>query len=390
MAQYKVTFSCGHEGWVNITGPTKNREWIRASKEKNVCPDCYRKWLQEKREQENKESLELSKEMELPELTGTEKQVAWANTLRVQAIQKIDEYIQELEEKAEGTQKPEIKEKRKNRLDEIYKSYSYALNNFTTASFWIDKRSYMSKELIELFKKEFNNQKDIIEKELPSFVKEELTIKSDNNSFDLIVELRKNGNYLEAIYPKNETFKQIVKELSFSWSSSNYCWRREIDEYNGSFDDRAAELGNLLLNAGFTVQFPTNESKEMAINATFSKEQERWILWNDKKQSLKIFFERDSKIYKYAKMLPAAEYSNLGILVKPQYFKEIFDFAECYDFSFSKKAKAILEKAKEEYNRINCVQVEQKEPVEDIDKLEEILKKGGGIITDLMEDDDEE
>ena len=388
MAKYNITFSCGHEGWVTITGPRKQREWILHSKESNICPDCYKKQRQQKINQENQESLELTKEMELPLLTGTEKQVAWATTLRIQAIKKMETLIEKLELKMKDTQEPKTKGKMQQVLDNIYNSYSYALNHFTTASFWIDNRKTLSKDLIELFIEEYNKQKDFIESELPSFVKEELTVKSDNTIFDSIVELKRNGNYLEAYYPKNETFRQIVKELHFSWSRG--CWIREIDEFNGSFDDRAAELGNILLHEGFTVQFPSIESKEMGINATYEQEQERWILWNNRTEKLKIYFEKNSSIYKQAKLLPNSQYDRPGILVSPQYFKEIEDFADCYGFKFSKKARAILEKAKEEYNRINCVQVDQKEPVEDINKLEEILKKGGGIITDLMEDDDEE
>ena len=64
---YSGTFSCGHEGKVNIIGKAKDREWKIERAFSNMCPDCYKKWLEEEHQRKNKEAMEEAKEMDLPE-----------------------------------------------------------------------------------------------------------------------------------------------------------------------------------------------------------------------------------------------------------------------------------------------------------------------------------
>ena len=55
-----------------------------------LCPECYRKTAaarrQQEREAENAAAAETAGKLGLPALTGTEKQVAWATTIRQQAF----------------------------------------------------------------------------------------------------------------------------------------------------------------------------------------------------------------------------------------------------------------------------------------------------------------
>ena len=50
---YSGTFSCGHEGKVNIIGKAKDREWKIERAFSNMCPDCYKKWLEEEHQRKN-------------------------------------------------------------------------------------------------------------------------------------------------------------------------------------------------------------------------------------------------------------------------------------------------------------------------------------------------
>ena len=55
MAWYNGTFSCGHEGRVNVIGKIKDRQWKIDRAFNDMCPECYQKWLQEEYERKNQE-----------------------------------------------------------------------------------------------------------------------------------------------------------------------------------------------------------------------------------------------------------------------------------------------------------------------------------------------
>ena len=125
---YSGTFSCGHEGKVNIIGKAKDREWKIERAFSNMCPDCYKKWLEEEHQRKNKEAMEEAKEMDLPELTGTEKQIAWANTLRKKFIDTVEDRIESLKTK----NAPKKTKRYQETLDHI-------LLTKTEAKYYIDK-----------------------------------------------------------------------------------------------------------------------------------------------------------------------------------------------------------------------------------------------------------
>ena len=73
--KYPVTYKCGHEDCVDLCGPVKTRMWRLEQMEDELCPECRRK-------AENERVTKLAEENGLAQLSGTEKQVAWAMKLR--------------------------------------------------------------------------------------------------------------------------------------------------------------------------------------------------------------------------------------------------------------------------------------------------------------------
>lgn len=82
MAKYEINYACGCVKTVNLYGHHKDRErtieWLKTQE----CPEC-------KRRRENEESAAKAKAAGRPELTGTEKQIAWANTIRENTVAEI-------------------------------------------------------------------------------------------------------------------------------------------------------------------------------------------------------------------------------------------------------------------------------------------------------------
>ena len=77
--KYDITYSCGHAGTVELYGKTSERESkIRWYETTAVCPECYKK--------QQEEAAETITKYDLPELEGSEKQVAWAKKLMESAI----------------------------------------------------------------------------------------------------------------------------------------------------------------------------------------------------------------------------------------------------------------------------------------------------------------
>ena len=122
MAHYTVNHACGHAQTVELFGKTSQRYEKIEYMERGLCPDCYREKKQQEREQENERAGKLAKNLGLSELEGSEKQIAWANTIR----QKVYEDICQSEEQ--------------------HPTYGYtlvaeAISLETSAKWWIDHRN---------------------------------------------------------------------------------------------------------------------------------------------------------------------------------------------------------------------------------------------------------
>lgn len=85
MAKMYGTYSCGHDGQINITGKMKDREWKAKKYFERMCPECYKKEI----EKRSMESCVFSMEMNLPVLEGTEKQEKWADSIRTDIFKDI-------------------------------------------------------------------------------------------------------------------------------------------------------------------------------------------------------------------------------------------------------------------------------------------------------------
>lgn len=69
--KYKITAACGHEVYVQLFGPTKQREYKIKQLESEYCLQCRLDTAQKR-----------DKSFNLPPLKGTPRQILWASTIR--------------------------------------------------------------------------------------------------------------------------------------------------------------------------------------------------------------------------------------------------------------------------------------------------------------------
>lgn len=87
MAKYDVTYSCGHSAVIQLFGPERDRqrrlEWYRNN---GVCADCRAAERRRQYEGQSKAAAEANAAAGLPDLQGSEKQIAWAEALRAPVV----------------------------------------------------------------------------------------------------------------------------------------------------------------------------------------------------------------------------------------------------------------------------------------------------------------
>ena len=263
MAWYNGTFSCGHKGSVNVVGKHSERQWKIDKYFEGICEECKTK----RREYENKKLTEMALEYEFPELKGTEKQIVWANTIRMSFYN----YCTENNVIA----------------DDI-------IINETDAKFWIDNRmNIKSIDFVNNYKTESGEQ------EFNRRIISEDTVKPSEIKHEGVVEIVKRENKICLYYEKNQYFINLVKSLKYKW---NEVWNRELSETTGSFSDRAAEVGYKLLKNGFCICIHDKEIMNKAIHGEYEIEHTRWIYSRRNSTLLAISWEgKNDELYKSAK-----------------------------------------------------------------------------------------
>lgn len=83
MAKYTINHTCGHQVTVQLFGKYADREKRIAYLETCECDEC-------RKAKANAAAAAAKEKRGLPDLTGSEKQIAWANTIREQAYKALD------------------------------------------------------------------------------------------------------------------------------------------------------------------------------------------------------------------------------------------------------------------------------------------------------------
>lgn len=130
MAQYDIQYRCGHVICEQLYGKTSERQRRIEDAQYRLCPDCYRA-------EQLAKATETNEAAGLPALTGTEKQITWAEQIRAKAMSQLTE-LEAQAAKSNGT------EAQKQQLADA----AATLRAKSSAAYWIDNRDRTARALI--------------------------------------------------------------------------------------------------------------------------------------------------------------------------------------------------------------------------------------------------
>lgn len=337
MAQYTVTHRCGHQATHQIYGPGRHREWRLKKLAEELCPECE----EAERQRRNAEAAAKNREMGLPPLTGTEKQVAWAESIRAHIMKELDDEL------AAGLAAGEqITEEGQMLIDTLMAQ--------TEARWWIDARHFSIRSLMELLAEQIRcgvikpvRPEDETKAALEA--KAEATIRPEQPKTETVAEIRITPDgKIEVEFPEmNEAFRKLIRfELGYTWTGS--VWRR-IAGLFGTAQDRAVETGHRLLAAGFPVRIYDQQLRQRILDGDFEPEPKRVIRklsTGEHAGWFGISWPRSEDYYRAASRLPGAKWDKPYVVVPPEQFEAVVGFAETYAFALSPGAKELVEAAR--------------------------------------------
>jgi len=150
-------------------------------------------------------------------------------------------------------------------------------------------------------------------------------------------------------YP--EQFKKLVKSYHFEWLKNRlHRWGRETGNDESALHC-AAEIGHRLVMAGFVVMPPSTAVAQMILNETYIRERRRWVLVSARAGSAGWFsltWPWEDDLYTEARLVSGSFYDpdNHCVIVPPEQYEEVADFAQTNQFSWSDEAIAVYNEAK--------------------------------------------
>lgn len=319
----------------------------------------------------------------LPALTGSEKQVAWAETIRRQMLADFDMLApviaafgsltrvnmatdEELQAIKVGVQAALDVIKAGDRwhyqqwareiLEAIESADAFTIlvqlvREQTRAAWWIDHRGAGVATTAKSLKAQIEERITALRPMPPELcaleaaAQEEALLKpAGEPKSPQIAEISFVAPALRVVMPeKNEAFRLAIKKLGFHWSETR--WVRSIDFRAGSPIDRMAEIAHRLIGAGFMVRLHDDEARTKALSGDFQAEQTRWIVaakggaydgW------VKIVWPRSDDLYSPAKRIIGSRYHDGAVYAPPGSIEEVAEFAQAYGFEMSQTPAALL------------------------------------------------
>ena len=373
MAWTEITYRCGHTGSVQLYGKADTREWKAKKIGEGVCPECQAK----QDAAHDAECAAKNKEMGLPELQGTPKQIAWAESIRESAMRSMDSAFEKAQERAKKFRNlPEDEVKLNLRCLEECRDDILAK---TSASWWIDHRS----DVLSVWTAEAEDRAKKIKAGKPA---EQVIVRPADaeQAEDGIVQVTLDPLNVFVEYPKNETLRKIMRQKGFFWNGVQ--WAKKKSPGSESLENLAADAVNALVRAGFSVQVREDVAK--AVKSHLFTPVNRREVSLSKFGRFILTYEPNDELAKTLNSLPKAvekestefEYRTD---VKKFYAAEVAEAASVYGFAISTEAQEKID----EVLKASVEKVTPKEEPAPIPADAIFQHDGTEVIADLVDKD---
>lgn len=370
----KADYTCADCG-ASVTISARNRADAARlvsyyEKQGRVCNACHSKARAEENARLAKQARAAADEEGLPALTGTEKQVQWAEAIRAETLlraewaligscavgspaeseEAIDAAMLRLSREISGlTSDAHLRSRAISDVirlmnllhtPETVETFVSLLREMSSAAWWIDGRDssleHLARAMLPAITARMASAAPVIASDVIAEVEAEaLLTPKEPPVTQTIAEIRLVGNELHVHMPeKHEEFRQLMRGMGFVWKSN--AWVRVIGAMQGSSTDRAAEAAHRILGKGFMVRLIDTEARAKALSGTFKEEQTRWIskaLSGSFTGWCRISWAVTEDFYAPAKKISGARYDKGAVFVPPACIMEVEDFANKYGFA---------------------------------------------------------
>lgn len=350
----KATYKCTRcAGLVEIIGQNRRladerAEYLGANG--GLCNTCWQADRDAARAAETAAAADKAVAIGLPALTGSDKQVAWATTLRGKMVEKLDELVAYATKfAAEHAAESSVQQQ----FDQI-KVGSDLIRAKVVASWWIDNRLTDSRGLITALLPEITAilaarvtaaatpeeaaQEQAAQEE--ALLKPAVTLASKH-----VAEITHKDNAISVTFPLfNDALRDAMHALGYKWVSPH--WSKALSYRTGDPTDRMAEAASTLLAAGFMVRLHDVQARDKTVSGQYQTEQRRWVGKGVAGQYIgwyAIQWPKSDDLYAPAKRLLGARYKDGTIYVPPGSADEVLDFAQQYGFLLSPGATELAE-----------------------------------------------
>lgn len=331
---YEITYACGHTGEVEFYGKERDCEWRAEQEAKKICPDC----VEEEKKKETAQAKAWAKEKGLPDLEGTEKQIAWAEVIRKRLFEDLEECKKKDQEEIEKLKTNPSEKLRKEWIENEIECLNIRLQaadeikeKWTKQSqsrLWIDGRNTTANwEVMSLCRPIRKRRKEDLESKVyENGATEDIEVRV--YTLPKMEEVKITSEY-------NDKKNSILKRMGFKFSARGEYWYRQPTPAMPTISDIAATTVNELVKAGFIVRVFDKDVMNLLDTESFKPFNPRELACDDNHFILRM----DDEIKETALSLPGAKEIKGLVYIPIKYRAEVDDFAHVYGFVMSKKAK---------------------------------------------------